>query len=122
MYVYIYGFPGGSVIENLPASAEDARDTVRFLCQKDPLEEEMEEEEILNPFQYSCLKNSVDRGAWIVKSWTQMSVCIYIYIYVYMCVCIYIYISTHTPHLLYPFLYGWTHLGCFRVLAIAFNK
>ena len=32
-----------------------------------------------NPFQYSCLKNSMDRGAWqatvygVVKSWTQLS-------------------------------------------------
>ena len=32
-----------------------------------------------NPFQYSCLKNSMDRGAWqatvhgVAKSWTQLS-------------------------------------------------
>ena len=26
MYIYIYGFPGGSVLKNLPANAEDARD------------------------------------------------------------------------------------------------
>ena len=32
-----------------------------------------------NPFQYSCLENSIDRGAWWVtvhgfaKSWTQLS-------------------------------------------------
>ena len=32
-----------------------------------------------NPLQYSCLKNSMDRGAWgarvhgIAKSWTQLS-------------------------------------------------
>ena len=32
-----------------------------------------------NPFQYSCLKNSIGRGAWqvtihgITKSWTQLS-------------------------------------------------
>ena len=32
-----------------------------------------------NPFQYSCLENSMDRGAWwaivhgVEKSWTQLS-------------------------------------------------
>ena len=32
-----------------------------------------------NPFQYSCLENSMDRGAWwaivhgVAKSWTQLS-------------------------------------------------
>ena len=32
-----------------------------------------------NPFQYSCLENPMDRGAWqatdheVVKSWTQLS-------------------------------------------------
>ena len=34
-----------------------------------------------NPLQYSCLENSMDRGAWwatvhgVTKSWTQLSVC-----------------------------------------------
>ena len=34
------GFPGGSVVKNLPANAGDARD-IRSLGQEDPLEEEM---------------------------------------------------------------------------------
>ena len=38
MYVYIRGFPGGSVVKNLPAVQET---WVRPLGQKDPLEKEM---------------------------------------------------------------------------------
>ena len=35
------GFPGGSVVKNLPASVGDAGDLVRSLGWEDPLEEEM---------------------------------------------------------------------------------
>ena len=38
MYVYIRGFPGGSVVKNLPAMQET---WVRSLGQEDPLEEGM---------------------------------------------------------------------------------
>ena len=48
------GFPGGSVIKNLPAVQETQ---VRPLGQLDPLEKEM-------AFQYSCLENPMDIGAW----------------------------------------------------------
>ena len=40
-----------------------------------------------NPLQHSCLKNSMDRGAWwatvhgVAKSWTQLRVCTQAYIY-----------------------------------------
>ena len=60
------------VVKNLPANPED--DAVRFLGQKGPSEEENG-----NPLQYSCLKNSMDRGAWratvhgFTKSWTRLS-------------------------------------------------
>ena len=36
-----------------------------------------------NPLQYSCLENSMDRGAWraivqsIAKSWTQLKMCMH---------------------------------------------
>ena len=52
-------FPGGTVVKNLPASAEDARNTgsipgsVRSLGGGNG-----------NPLQFSCLENSTDRGAW----------------------------------------------------------
>ena len=59
-----WGFPGGSVVKNPPANVEDIRDTGRS-----------PEEGHGNPLQYSCLKNSMDRGAWRatvhrVTSWT----------------------------------------------------
>ena len=43
-------------VKNLPAMGETR---VRSLGWEDPLEEDM-----ANPLQYSCLENSVDRGAW----------------------------------------------------------
>ena len=56
-------FPGGSGVKNLPAVWKTQ---VQFLGREDPLEKEMG-----NPFQYSCLENSMDRGAWraIVSPW-----------------------------------------------------
>ena len=59
----------GSVVKNLPASAEDAGDAGSILGQEDPLEEEM-------ATQYSCLGSPLNRGAWwatangVTKSWT----------------------------------------------------
>ena len=50
------GFPGGSVVKNLPAMQETG---VRSLGWEDPLEEGNG-----NPLQYSCLGNAMDRGAW----------------------------------------------------------
>ena len=65
------GFTGGSVVKNSLANAEDVGINVG---QKDPLEKENR-----NPFQYSCLKNSMDREAWratghgVAKSQTRLS-------------------------------------------------
>ena len=62
--------PGGTVVKNPPANAGDARDTGsipelgRSLGVRNG-----------NPLQYSCLKNSMDRGDWqatvhgVAKSW-----------------------------------------------------
>ena len=54
---------------------QDAQETqVRSLGQEDPLQEKNG-----NPLQYSCLKNSLDRGAWqdtvhgVAKSQTGLS-------------------------------------------------
>ena len=38
---YLKGFPGGSVIKNLPANAGESRDLGSIPGQEDPLEEEM---------------------------------------------------------------------------------
>ena len=54
-----YTFPGGSVVKNLPANAGNTGDTDsvpglgRSLGEGDS-----------SPLQYSCLENSMDRGAW----------------------------------------------------------
>ena len=40
-YSWIMGFSGGAVVKNLPANAEDARDTGSIPGQEDPLEKEM---------------------------------------------------------------------------------
>ena len=53
------GFPGGAVVKNPPANAGDARDRGSVPgCSRSPGGGKD------NPFQYSCLENSVDRGAW----------------------------------------------------------
>ena len=80
IYLYFLGtyseqrFPGVLVVKNLPANAGDAGDSSlipglgRFLGEGNG-----------SPLQYSCLKNSMDRGTWwatshgFAKSWTQLS-------------------------------------------------
>ena len=54
--VYGVGFPGGSVVENLPASAGDPG-LIPGLGRSPGGGNG-------NPHQYSCLENSMDRGAW----------------------------------------------------------
>ena len=53
------GFPGGAVVKNLSANSWDARDS-------DSIPESVRSlgRGYDNPFQYSCLENSMDRGAW----------------------------------------------------------
>ena len=53
------GFPGGSVVKKLPANAGDARDVGLI-----PGSERSPGEGNGNPLQYSCLENSMNRGAW----------------------------------------------------------
>ena len=53
------GFPGGTVIKDTPANTGDARNTVLSAGS-------VRSPGVGNgsPLQYSCLKNSRDRGAW----------------------------------------------------------
>ena len=66
-----WGFPGGSVVKNPPASAEVAGSTSG--SGRSPGEGNG------NPFQCSYLGNPMDRGAWqttnhgVTRSWTQFS-------------------------------------------------
>ena len=65
------GFPGGSVVKNLPANARDMASI--------PGSGISPEEGIGNPLQYFSLGNPIDRGAWwatvhgVTKSQTQLS-------------------------------------------------
>ena len=66
------GFPGGSAVKNPPANAGDTSSI--------PGSGRSPGEENGNPFQYSCLRNPMDRGAWqaivhgAAKSETQPSI------------------------------------------------
>ena len=53
------GFPGGSVVKNLPANVEDVRDVGSIPGSRRSLGGGHS-----NPLQYSCLENPMDRGAW----------------------------------------------------------
>ena len=56
---FIKGFPGGTVVKKLLASAGDARDVGSI-----PELRRSSREGSGNPLQYSCLENSMDRGTW----------------------------------------------------------
>ena len=68
--INIYSFPGGSPVKNLPAVQE-----TQFRSQS---QEDSPWEGNGYPLQYSCLENSIDRGAWqatvhtVAKSGTQL--------------------------------------------------
>ena len=53
------GLPGATVVKNLPASAGNTRDVGLI-----PESGRSPREENGHLLQYSCLENSMDRGAW----------------------------------------------------------
>ena len=71
---WFQGFPGGSVVQNLPANAGDTRDPGLIAGVGRALGVGND-----NLLQYSCLENPMDRGAWkatvyvVAKSWSCMS-------------------------------------------------
>ena len=58
-YELLMGFPGGSMVKNPPANAGETGDSgsVTGLGRSPGVGNG-------NPLQYSCLENSMDRGAW----------------------------------------------------------
>ena len=68
------GFPGDSVVKNLPAMQEPIPERCRF----NSWDGKIPGGGHGNPLQYSCLENSVDRGTWrvivrmVAKSWTRL--------------------------------------------------
>ena len=77
---YLMGFPGGAVVKNPPANAEDAKETwVWSQDAKETWVEKIPWRRAWHPLQYSCLENPMDRGAWraavqgVAKSETWLS-------------------------------------------------
>ena len=72
------GFPGDSVVKNLPAIAGDTRDVGLI-----PGLGRSPGGRNGNLFQYCCLEKPMNRGAWrvtvreVTKSWTQLSMYAY---------------------------------------------
>ena len=60
--IALRGFPGDTVVKNLPANAGDARDVDLI-----PGSGRSPGVGNGNPPQYSCLENSMDRGAWLAR-------------------------------------------------------
>ena len=75
-------FPGGTVVKNLPSRRRGFDPWVR---------ESLEKEMATNPFPYSCLENSMDRGTWhaiihgVAKSQTQLSNWAHPYLFINRC-------------------------------------
>ena len=57
------GFPGGTGTKNLPDNAEDAK-RMGSIPRWERTSEVGNGNSILEIFQYSCLENSMDKGAW----------------------------------------------------------
>ena len=70
----VQGFPGGTVVKNPPANAGHTTETGLI-----PGSGRSPGARNGNPFQYSYLKNPMDRGAWrasvpgVAKIWTRLS-------------------------------------------------
>ena len=62
------GFPGGTVIKNLPANAGDTRDTSSM-----PGLGRSPGGGHGHPLQYACLENPRDRGSWGYSPWVEES-------------------------------------------------
>ena len=71
------GFPGGSVVKNLPTNAEDTGDSGEAGLIPGSIRSPGEGNG--NSIQYSCPENSMDRGAWqatvhgVTESQTRLS-------------------------------------------------
>ena len=119
---YYWGFPGGSMVKNLPANAKEMQEMqVWSLGWEDPLEEEMA------TYAYACshLENPTDRGAWwaTVHSVTELdmtehtrthviitvlfSQCLFIFAYIFITS-----IAFYSSHISHPFQAS-TCLGSF---------
>ena len=93
LYSTLYvGFPGDSVVKNLPAKAGDAGDTGLI-----PGWGRSPGGENGNPLQHPCLESRMDRGTWrvtvhgVAKSWMRLNTAPYVYhcsnLFIYLFAC-----------------------------------
>ena len=97
------GFPGGSVIKNLLANAEDTGSI--------PGSGRSPGDENDNPLQNLCLENPMDRRTWQaavhgVAKESDMTEQLSIHVCVYICIYIHIYVYTH----IHTYMYIHTHV------------
>ena len=128
LYSFVSGFFWASLVaqtvKNLPAMQETR---VWSLSQEEPLEKGM-----ANPLQYSCLENSVNRGAWraivrrVAKSQTRLNSN-----FLFFCtalICEFIYIVSVAAHFYYCVIHvsSYEHttdsLFCCQTIYIIFNS
>ena len=75
LWVFLWGFPGGSVVKNLSANTGNTGDVGVI-----PGSGRSPGEGNGSPLQYSCLENPMDRGAWcsavhgVTESWTRLNI------------------------------------------------
>ena len=63
--VYKIGFPGGSVVKNLPANTGDSGSIPGLgRCHEEGNSNPLQRRRRWHPLQYSCLENPMDGGAW----------------------------------------------------------
>ena len=102
------GFPGGATVKSLPANVGDARDVCSI-----PGSGRMPGVGNGNPLQYSCLENSMDRGAWravahgVAESDTTESLTMYVGILLWSSERLHLAISTRSwkVYIFQPFIY-----------------
>ena len=105
------GFPGGTMIKNLPANAGDTRDVGSI-----PGSGRFSGVGNGTPLQDSCLDNSMDRGVWwaiayeVAKSWTRL--------WDWAHICARARTHTHTSIYLYVSLYMYSIYICITLLYI----
>ena len=104
-YIYIYMFPRWYSGKESTCQCRGHETRVQSLGQEDSSHGEGNG----NLLQYSCLENSMERGAWWVEplgsqSWIQLST--HTYIYMCVCVCIYIYIYIYILTYTYKCIFG----------------
>ena len=117
------GSPGSTVVKNQSANAGGARDVGLM-----PGSGRSPGEGNGNPLQYSCLENSMDRGAWWVtvhgvaksntslKSLSTMHTQIYVYTFMHTHTCIFMHAHMHTHvciHMQSLLKLAWVHFGPF---------